>query len=405
MKKRVAVTGCGVIAPNGIGRQKFWDALEKGLSGVRRITLFDPAGFPCQIAGEVSDFQPLDYFDRKEIRKLARFSQFAAAAARMAINDARLTRAVDRRRPGLVALGVSTSALDFIEKEHRSFLKKGPASVSPYGILSASPHAATSEVIRLAGIPAVQVTLANECTSGLNAIGLAFQKIRDGEAALAICGGTDAPITPLMWAGFCQSGLVPFQNEQPATRSRPFDLLRTVGIISEGAAIFILEELETARRRSAPVYAEIAGFGMSSEDSEAGVAAAMRAALDQDRRRPEEVDYISAHAPSHTLIDRMEVRAVRQVFRQAARRLPVSSIKSMIGNPLSAGGALQLASVLMAFDRSVIPPTINYEVPDPECDLDCVPNRARLNRINLALVNSHGIGGSNSSLLLKKCVT
>jgi len=405
MNKQVVITGVGVIAPNGIGKEAFWEALRTGKSGIKKITSFDASSFPCQIAGEIGEDLPLDFMEKKAVRRMARSSQLAVAAARMAMVDAGFNSTIPESIRSSITLGISSSAIDVIEKDFKIFLEKGHAAVSPYGILAVSPHAAVSEIVKLVNRPGSGETLGNDCTAGLDAIGLTYLRIRAGEISLGICGGVDAPISPLLWGWFCQGGLIPFVTENPESASRPFDRKRTVGIISEGAAVFVLEEMAQARHRHAAIYGEIIGFGNNSENClDEGLKKSMEIALLQASIPPASVDYISAHGPSHYLIDKIETDAIKKLFGPEAYRIPVSSIKSMIGNPLAAGGPLQVAALPLSFQEDLIPPTINYQYPDPACDLDYVPNKPRYNEVKVALVNSHGIGGGNSSLLIKKCL-
>ncbi|MFA5393190.1 MAG: beta-ketoacyl-[acyl-carrier-protein] synthase family protein [Candidatus Ratteibacteria bacterium] len=404
-KKRVVITGIGVISPNGIGKIKFWDALKNGISGIKKITSFDASSFPCQIAGEISDFNPLDFLEKKEARRMSRCTHFAVAAARLALDDAVFKTHLTPEVKMGIALGVSTSALDLIEKEHQAFLKSGVSAISPTSVFSASPNASATEVANSLGLSGFKQTVANDCTSGLDAVGLIFEKIKNGELSLGICGGVDAPITPLLWGGFCRSGLALNRKDNPESASRPFDLKRTAGIISEGAALLVLEEMEQALQRHAPLYGELIGYGSgSNKEVEKGMADAIQKALLQALIFPSEIDYISAHGPSHVLIDRAETDAIKNIFGLGAYRIPISSIKSMIGNPFTAAGSFQLAAVPLTFLEGVIPPTINYEYPDPACDLDYVPNKPRYNDVKVALVNSHGMAGGNVVLLVKKCL-
>lgn len=404
-KKRVVITGIGVISPNGIGKIKFWNALKNGISGIKKITSFDASSFPCQIAGEITDFNPLDFLEKKEARRMARCTHFAVAAAQLALNDAAFKPRLAPAGTIGIALGVSTSALDLIEKEHQAFLKSGVSAISPTSVFSASPNAAATEIANFLGLSGFRQTLANDCTSGLDAVGVIFEKIKNGELLLGICGGVDAPITPLLWGGFCRSGLALNRKEDPETASRPFDLKRTAGIISEGASLLILEEMEQALQRHAPIYGELIGYGSSSSKEVAeGMADAIQKALLQALVSPSEIDYISAHGPSHIMIDKAETDAIKKIFGSGAYRIPVSSIKSMIGNPFTAAGSFQLAAVPLTFLEGIIPPTINYEYPDPACDLDYVPNKSRCNEVKVALVNSHGMAGGNVVLLVKKCL-
>ncbi len=404
MNKRVVITGMGVIAPNGIGKEAFWEALRTGKSGIKKITSFNASGFPCQIAGEINEDLPLDFLDKKAVRRMARSSRLAVSATRMAMVDAGFNDTLPGHVRSSITLGISSSAIDVIEKDFKVFLERGHSAVSPCGILAVSPHAAVSEVVKMVNRPGLGETLGNDCTAGLDAIGLTYLRIRAGDISLGICGGVDAPISPLLWGWFCQGDLIPSVTENPESASRPFDAKRTVGIISEGAAVFVLEEMAQARYRHAAIYGEIIGFGNNSENSlDEGLKKSMEIAITQASLLPGSVDYISAHGPSHHLVDKIETDAIKKLFGSDAYRIPVSSIKSMIGNPLAAGGPLQVAALPLTFQEGLIPPTMNYHYPDPACDLDYVPNRPRYNEVKLALVNSHGIGGGNSSLLIKKC--
>ncbi len=425
MNRRAVITGIGIISPNGIGKKAFWDALRNGRPGIKKVSSFDASGFPCQIAGEVSDFNPLDYMEKKEAKRMVRISQFAVAAARMAIADAGFKNGLPSSGRCCITLGVTTgTAIDQFEKEYRAFLKEGPEAVSPFGVAIASPNAGVSEIANSLNVPTIQKNFSNDCTSGVDALGFTAEKIKNGEISLAICGGVECPITPLLLALFCRSGLVPAWKGKPEEASRPFDLKRCGGILSEGAAVFIMEEMEAAKRRGAKIYGEIVGHGSSGVQGYVsykgleeiarmrdqcgsnsfkgnGVVDAMEQAILDARVSPEVVDYISAHAPSDPHIDAVESQAIKDYFGERAYRIPISSIKSMIGSSMTAAGVLQVASVLFAFEEDLIPPTINYQYPDPDCDLDYVPNSARFNQIEFALVNSHGLGGGNSSLLLK----
>lgn len=411
MNKRAVITGIGVIAPNGIGKEAFWEALRTGKSGVKKVTSFDVSRYPCQVAGEVNNFNPLDYLDKREAKRMVRVTQFAVAAARMALIDSGYGMNLPSYVRSCITLGVTTgTAIDQFEKEYQVFLKGGADSVSSFGVAIASPNAGVGEIANSLGIPTTQKNFSNDCTSGVDALGYTMELIKKGEITLGICGGNECPITPLLLALFCKGGWTPAwtgkpEDGKPEEISRPFDLKRTVGIISEGAAVFIVEEMEQALHRHAYIYGEIIGFGSSSENSlEEGFKKTMEKAVHQASISPSEIDYISAHGPSHQLIDKVETDAIKRLFGQKAYRIPVSSIKSMIGNPLSAGGVLQVAALPLSFQEGIIPPTINYQHPDPECDLDYVPNKPRYNEVRVALVNSHGLAGGNSSLVIKKCL-
>ena len=424
-KRRAVITGIGIISPNGIGKKVFWDALKSGKSGIKKISSFDVSNYSCQIAGEVSNFDPRDYLEKKEVKRMVRISQFAVAAARMAMKDAGYGPDFPSDSICCVTLGVTTgTAMDQFEKEYPIFLKNGPSSVTPFGAAISSPNAGVSEIANSLNVPTIQKNFSNDCTSGIDAIAYTAELIKKGEISVGICGGNECPITPIVLASFCRSGLIPHNwPGRPEEASRPFDLKRCGGVLAEGAAIFILEEKEKALRRGAKIYGEIIGHGCSgiqggfcykgfegisrmrqsnNNNKENGIVDAMEKAIFAGLVSPLAVDYISAHAPSDPQIDVLETKAIKKLFGERAYRIPVSSVKSMVGSSMTAAGVLQVASVLLAFQEGIIAPTINYQYPDPECDLDYVPNKARHNEIEFALVNSHGLGGGNSSLLMKK---
>jgi 3-oxoacyl-[acyl-carrier-protein] synthase II len=406
VERRTVITGLGVLSPNGIGRQSFWQALQHGKSGVKRIVFFDPSDFPTQIAGQVSDFKPEDFIDRKKARRMARFSQFAVACAKMAVCDAHLDRAVLKQKNLSVFLGVSTSAMDLIEKQHKVFLEKGYRHILPFGIIAATPNVGTGEILSELELESSIYTLATGCASGLDAIGLGYREINSGERDMVLAGGVDAPITPLILAGLCSSRIMTTSNEYPEKASRPFDKFRDGGVLSEGGGIIVLEELNSALARKADIYGEVIGCGQSGEIEKSlpgkGLKTAMLKALEDARISKSRIDCISAHAPSDLILDRLETQAIKDVFCERAYRIPVTSIKSMIGNPFGSAGALQIAAGMLTLKENVIPPTINYRNPDPECDLDYTPNTKRFCEVDCLLINSHGFGGSNTSLILKK---
>jgi len=407
MKRRVVVTGIGVIAPNGIGKEKFWEALKNGKSGIKKITLFDTTDLPVKIAGEVSDFKPEDYIeDRKKIRRMARFSQFAVACAKIAIEDACLDlKSVDLKNM-LIVLGVSTNAMDVFEKEYLNFLKNKHRFSNPYFIASGTPNIGTGEILSELGIETSISTISTGCASGLDSVGQGYKEIKEGRFDIVIAGGAEASITPLLIAGLSAAKIMSLRNDEPERASRPFDRLRDGGVLSEGAGFVIMEELTFALLRKAHIYCEIIGYGESGEKEKnipgKGIKLAMNKCIEDAGIFPEEIDFISAHAPSDPFLDYYETMAIKNVFGEYAYRIPVTSIKSMIGNPFGAAGILQLIGSIMAFEKGIISPTINYEYPDPECDLDYTPNVYRRFEANYCLINSHGFGGSNSSLLIKK---
>ena len=406
-RNRVVVTGMGVIAPNGIGLDAFWDSLVHGRSGVGHITHFDASSFKSRIAGEVKDFEPLDYIDPKfKPKRMARHTQFAFAAMKMALADAHFEPAkhlVDYPIP--VMLGVSTTAMDILEDCWGDLSRRGPRGVTA-GVVDCQPQAATQMLTMALGISSRATTISSACPSGLDAIASAAMMIRQGEADIAVAGGTDATITPLSMASFSAAGLSSTRNTDPERASRPFDLLRDSGVISEGAGMLILENYETAIARGIEPYLEITGYGTQgdnySSDELFGLGQTMRAALMSAGKTPDEVDYICAYGPGHPALDVVETDMIKRVFGRRAYSVPISSIKGVTGNALSAAGPHQVITCGLCFKHNIIPPTANYEVVDPRCDLDYVPGRFRPRKINTALINVRGLGGGNSSLVVER---
>jgi 3-oxoacyl-[acyl-carrier-protein] synthase II len=406
-RNRVVVTGMGILAPNGIGLEAFWESLVAGRSGIGTITRFDPSAFTSRIAGEVKDFEPLDYIDLKyKPKRMARHTQFAFAAMKMALADADFEPSkhpVDHPIP--VMLGVSTTAMDILENCWGDLARRGPRGVSA-GVVDCQPQAATQMLTIALGISSRATTIASACPSGLDAVASAAAMIRHGEADVAVAGGTDATITPLSMASFAAAGLSSTRNIDPERASRPFDLLRDSGVISEGAGMLFLENYETAIARGAVPYLEITGYGTQGDnyasDELFGLGQTMRAALDSAGRTPEEIDYICAYGPGHPALDVVETDMIKRVFGQRAYGIPISSIKGVTGNALSAAGPHQIITCALCFRHGMIPPTANYEVADPRCDLDYVPGRSRARKINTALINVRGLGGGNSSMVVER---
>lgn len=403
------VTGMGVVSPNGIGLDTFWKSVLAPKSGIGPITLFDASAFKSRIAGEVKDFDPLDYIEPDlKPKRMARHTQFAYTAAMMALKDAGLD--LDNLQlpsPTPVVIGVSTSALDVIERVfHEVVGDAGPNRVSPTELGASKPQAAANVIADRIGMCAHAATVSSACPSGLDALAVAAAMIRSGEADIAIAGGADAPITPLAMASFIASGLSSERNSEPETASRPFDLSRDSGVISEGAGILVLENRERAEARGARCYAEISGYGtqrdMDVHKPASGLEFSMELALANARQSADEIDYISAYGPGHPLLDAVEVELIKRVFGRRAYWLPVSSIKGVTGNPLAAGGPFQVITCALSIRDQILPPTANYEIPDPACDLDCVPNRARRAKVHSTLINVRGLGGSASSLVLNQ---
>jgi 3-oxoacyl-[acyl-carrier-protein] synthase II len=402
-KNRVVVTGLGVLAANGNGKDAFWNTLLAGQSGVGPITLCDVQDLKVNIAGEVKNFNPDDYLDGKiKAKRLSRNVQFAVAANRMALQDAQLdSPALSKAAPILIMLGISMGGFDFIESQIRRIVAKGVGAMSP-AVIGCLHIAAASTVAGFLDVPTRIGTFSNSCVGGMDAIAEAAAMIREGRMEIAIAGGTDAPIETSLISGFCAARMLVPSLLPPQKASRPFDLKRSGGILAEGCAIVILENAAHALARGARPYLEITGFGSISDntkESGSGLELSMCEALANASLTPADINYISAHGPSDIEIDRVETDAIKRVFGKHAHRIPVSSIKGATGNPLAAGGAMQLVACCLSCRHNILPPTANYEEPDPLCDLDYVPT-ARCAVIRHALINSHGIGRLNSSLVV-----
>jgi 3-oxoacyl-[acyl-carrier-protein] synthase II len=398
----------GVLAPNGTGLKAFWKSLVAGESGIGPITLFNPDGFKSRIAGEVKNFDPLEYFDRgAKPRRMARHTQLAYAATMLALEDGGFDRKhLKLPSPTPVVIGVSTSALDVIEGVFHHIARSRPDRVSPFALGASKPQAPANVIAERLGVDANASTISSACPSGLDAVATAAAMILRGEAELAVAGGADAPITPLAMASFAAGGLSSTRNSNPEMASRPFDLTRDSGVISEGAGIFILENLECAEARGARAYCEITGFGTQRDASwerpGSGLKQSMQIALSNAGCRPEEIDYISAYGPGHPMLDAAEIAIIKQLFGEHAYSVLISSIKGVTGNPLAAAGPFQIASCALGFRDQIVPPTANYKIPDPDCDLDVVPNRSRKAKLSRALVNVRGLGGSASTMVLER---
>lgn len=407
--KRIVISGIGVISPIGIGKEEYWDSLIIGRSGISRITLFDPSPFPTQIAGEVKNFDPSLFLDGKNVNHYSRSSQFAIGAVKQALEDAGLLECLTPEDIGLF-IGVSTNSMEIVEEQIEIAREKGLYRMDPFAIATSIPNSVVSDVASFFGFKGPLMTVSTGCVAGIDAIAYGCEAIRKGEVRIVICGGVDCPLSYYTFMGFCAARIMSTRNDIPDKASRPFDALRDGGILSEACGILVLEELEDAEERGARIYGEVMGYGNTGEGEsivtknrdEEGMVKAITKALHDASITPENVDYISAHAPSDPILDILETRAIKKVFGERAYQIPVSSIKSMIGSPLAAAGPLQVISALMSLTRNVIPPTINYEKPDPECDLDCVPNQARESLTQIAMVNSHAFGGNDSVLILGK---
>lgn len=412
--RRVVVTGLGVVSPVGCNLKDYWTSLIEGKSGVKRLTCFDPTHFTSKIAAEVSDFDPAHLLSPKELRRMDRHTQFAVVASKYAVADAKLDLdKIDRDRYGVI-IGSGIGGLHTIEKEHSQFCalgdQKGPDRISPFLIPMLIVNMAAGQVSITLGLKGPNSAVATACASGNHSIGDAFNVIRRGDADGMICGGTEAAITKMGFGGFCALKALSCHNDEPAKASRPFDKNRDGFVIAEGSGVVVLEELEHALKRNAPIYCEMVGYGMSGDayhmtapDPQGdGAIRCMMAALKDAGIRPEEVDYINAHGTSTLYNDKIETLAIKKVFGDHARKLPVSSTKSVTGHLLGAAGGVEMIACALAMKDNLIPPTINYETPDPDCDLDYVPNKPRAAKLNVCLSNSLGFGGHNASLIVRK---
>lgn len=407
MKRRVVVTGLGAVTPLGNDVATFWENLLAGRSGVGPITQFDPSGLEVRIAAEVKDFDPVALFGRREARRHDRFTHFALEAARQAVADADLRLETEDRDGIGVIIGTGIGgALTFLEN-HEVLQQAGPRRVSPFMIPMMMPNAASAVIAITYGLRGPNISLASACATGSHAIGEAAEMIRRGSAEVMICGGSEAVIHPLALAGFTNMGALSARNDDPQRASRPFDAGRDGFVLGEGSGVLILESLEHAQARGARIYCELAGYGASCdafhiaapEEAGEGAALAMRRALTDAGLPPEAVDYINAHGTSTPLNDRIETQAIRTVFGAHADRLAVSSTKSMIGHLMGAAGAVEAIVCVKSLETGWVHPTINYETPDPACDLDYVPNQARHLKPRVALSNSFGFGGHNGCLI------
>jgi len=409
-KRRVVITGIGLVSALGLTREETWRGLLEGQSGVDYITRFDASDFPVRFAAEVKNFDPLKFVERKEAKKMDAFIHYALAAAEEAVADAGLSIEPDwaHRVGTYIASGIG--GFSVIEREHEKFLRGGPGRISPFFIPASIINLAAGQVSIRFNAKGPNCAAATACSAGAHAIGDSFRLIQRGDADVMICGGSEAAVTPMGVGGFAAMRALSRRNDDPARASRPFDRDRDGFVIGEGAGILILEDLERARARGAKIYAEIVGYGMSADafhitqpaEGGEGAVAAMRNALRDANIAPDEVDYINAHGTSTKYNDRIETEAIKQVFGEHAYRLAISSTKSMTGHLLGAAGGLEGGISALVIDRQVIPPTINYETPDPDCDLDYVPNEARPASVRYALSNSFGFGGTNVALLFKR---
>lgn len=410
--RRVVITGLGAITPIGNNIDVFWESLCAGKSGVGKVSYFDLTGFTTQIAAEVRDFDPNAFLTRKDAvnMKTAKFIQYAIACALMARDDAELDLSKDDPYRVGVVIGSGIGGIAVIEEQHKILMERGPKRVSPHFITREIANMAPGQIAIYLGLMGPNFCQVTACASANHALGSAFRIIQNGEADVMFAGGTESAITPMSFAGFCSMKAMSTRNDKPERASRPFDRDRDGFVMGEGAGVVILESLDHAVRRDAHIYAEVAGCGMSCDayhpaaplPEGAGAARAILSAIEDAKLQPGDVDYVNAHSPSTPLGDKEEVAAIKQVFKENVSSLAVSSTKSMTGHLLGAAGAVEFIASTLAIHEGIIPPTINYENLDPNCGIDCVPNKARKADVRVAISNAFGFGGHNATLLMKR---
>lgn len=410
MKKRVVITGLGCVTPVGTGKDDFWVNIKSGVSGIDKITRFDYTNYQTQIAGEVKDFTPEDYISKKELKKMDRFTQFAMVASKLAVADSELDlNKIDGNRMGTV-IGTGIGGVETIEAQHKNLLEKGNRRVSPFFIPMMIGNMAAGQVAIEFGAKGPSTNICTACASGTNSVGDAFKIIQRGDADIMIAGGTEAAVAEFAVAGFCNMKAMSTNNDNPQKASRPFDKDRDGFVMGEGCGILILEELESAIKRNAKIYAEIVGYGMTSDayhittpaESGEGAARAIQVAINDAGIEPAQIDYINAHGTSTYYNDLYETMAIKSVFGEDAKNVSISSTKSMTGHLLGASGAIEAIVCALAIKDNFVPPTINLENPGEGMDLDYTPNKGKERTINYALSNSLGFGGHNATIVLKK---
>jgi 3-oxoacyl-[acyl-carrier-protein] synthase II len=410
LRRRVVVTGMGLVIPIGIGVETAWKNVCEGKSGIGRLTRFDPKGFDTRIAAEVKGFNPELYIEKKEVKKMDLFIQYALAATKEAVEDSELSITPENGDRIGVIVGTGLGGLPTIEKYHQILMERGPGRISPFFIPMLVANLAAGQIAIQYGAKGPNTCIVTACATGGHCIGDAFRAIVYGDADAIIAGGTESNITPLTIGGFNAMKAISTRNDEPEKASRPFEKNRNGFVIAEGAGIVILEELEFAQRRNAKIYAELIGYGYTgdayhitapSPDGD-GAIRCMRMAIKDAGLKPEDIDYINAHGTSTQLNDLTETLAIKKVFGDHAKRIPISATKSMTGHLLGAAGSTEAIFTILALRDGILPPTINYEEPDPECDLDYVPNVARRQHLNTGMSNAFGFGGTNATLIFKK---
>lgn len=410
MKKRVVVTGLGAITPIGIGKDAYWQSLVAGKSGITKITRFDASDYATQIAGEVKDFDATQYIEKKEAKRMDRCTQFALVAAKMAFEDAGLDlEKEDHSRIGTV-IGTGIGGIETLHDQYKTLFDKGPNRISPFFVPMMIANMPSGQVSIHFGLQGPCLCVVTACATGTNSIGDAYRIIERGDADVVIAGGCEAAISPAAMAGFCSMKAMSTRNDEPETSSRPFTLGRDGFVMGEGCGLVVLESLEHAKARNANIYAEMGGYGMNADayhitavaPGGVGAAKCMELAISDAGLKPTDVDYINAHGTSTPLNDKNETLAIKALFGDYASKVAVSSTKSMTGHLLGAAGGVEMIACVLAIKEGIIPPTINYTQPDPELDLDYVPNKARKQEVNVAISNSFGFGGHNATVLVKK---
>ena len=410
MKKRVVVTGLGCVTPVGIGKNEFWNSIKSGVCGIDKVTRFDASSFQSQVAGEVKSFNPEDYISKKEVKRIDRFTQYAIASAKMAVEDANLDLdSIDRDQMGVI-IGSGIGGVGTMEEQHKVLMEKGNKRVSPFLVPMMIGNMAAGQVSIFLGAKGPNTNVCTACASGTHSIGDAYKVIQRGDAKIMVAGGSEAGVTPLSFAGFCNMKAMSTRNDDPKTASRPFDKDRDGFVMGEGSGVVILEDLDHALSRGAKIYAEVVGYGMTADayhmttpaENGEGATRAMQMALNDGNVPLDEVDYINAHGTSTPYNDRLETQAIKNIFKEGAYDLCVSSTKSMTGHLLGAAGAIEAIVCAMSVNENFVPPTINVQNVDEELDLDYVLDNGREREVRYAMSNSLGFGGHNATIVLKK---
>ena len=408
--RRVVITGMGVVAPNGIGIDNFWDSLVHGRSGVRKITHFDASSYPSQIAAEVPDFNPTDYMDPKISKRLSKFAQFALAASNEAVEDSTIDFELEDSYKVGVFIGTGIGGGDYSENQHIIFMEKGLKRISPHTAMAICTHSAAGIISFVYQLKGPNTTIAAGCNSGLDAALLAYNAIRLGDADIMLAGAGEAPITPYIFGIFCAGGFLSRENREPQKALKPYDIQGDGTVLGEGGALLIMEELKHAQKRGAKIYGELLGYASVNEaynlfeieNNGDTLSKAIQQSLTNAHLAPKDIDYINAHGNGLLEYDVNETLAIKEIFSELAYQIPITSIKPITGQSFSVTGILQIITCLLVINKNLIPPTTNHQNPDPRCDLDYVPNHFRKHNVNIALMNAHGFGGSHTIMIVGK---